>query len=171
MAFEKFQTHPLNALKLSSVLERSAYPLKKYVCFSPFTSRLESFGHKSTPTDRPWIEAYCPKFELAWKWVGPRMLKGQLSRIPWPGNSWMPFTFQPAFQELQQPHEHSSSLHLAIHTQLAHHYIQYTLSALLFLFFIYLFIFLPHQSTKMALGRDTSHIKVTRPPGCRHRKV
>jgi len=39
--------------------------------------------------------------------VGPRMLKGQLSRVPWAGNSWMPFTFQPALWALQQPHKHS----------------------------------------------------------------
>ena len=30
--------------------------------FSPLTSGLESFDHKSTPFDRPWIEAYCPTF-------------------------------------------------------------------------------------------------------------
>ena len=42
--------------------ERSAYSLQNYVCFSPLTSGLESFGHKSTPSDRPWIEAYCPNF-------------------------------------------------------------------------------------------------------------
>jgi len=42
--------------------ERSAYPLQKYICFSLLTSVLESFGHKSTPSDRPWIEAYCPTF-------------------------------------------------------------------------------------------------------------
>jgi len=35
------------------------------------------------------------------------MLKGQLSRVSWPGNSWMPFTFQPALWVLQQPHKHS----------------------------------------------------------------
>ena len=29
-----------------------------YVCFSPLTSELESFGHKSTPSERPWIEVY-----------------------------------------------------------------------------------------------------------------
>jgi len=54
------------------------------------------------------------------------MPKGQLSRVPWPGNSRMPFTFQPALQTLQQPHKHSHSLalQLAKHTQLAHHYIQ-----------------------------------------------
>jgi len=52
------------------------------------------------------------------------MPKGQLSRVPWPGNTWMPFTFQPALRVLQQPHKHSDSLQQAIHTQLAHHYIQ-----------------------------------------------
>ena len=51
-----------NRLKLSPVSERSAYSLQNYVCFSPLTSGLESFGHKSTPSDSPWIEAYCPKF-------------------------------------------------------------------------------------------------------------
>jgi len=35
------------------------------------------------------------------------MPKGQLSRVPWPGNSWMPFTFQPALRALQQPHIHT----------------------------------------------------------------
>jgi len=45
-------------------------------------------------------------------------------RIPWPGNSWMPFTFQPALQSLQQPHKHSHSLQQSIRTQLAHYYIQ-----------------------------------------------
>jgi len=47
------------------------------------------------------------------------MLKGQLSRIPWPGNSWMPFTFQPALQVPQQPHKYSHSLQLATDTELA----------------------------------------------------
>ena len=27
--------------------------------------------------------------------------------VPWPGNFWMLFTFQPALQVLQQPHKHS----------------------------------------------------------------
>jgi len=52
------------------------------------------------------------------------MPKGQLSGVPWPGNSWMPFTFQPALRVLQQPHKHSHSLQLATDTELAHHYIQ-----------------------------------------------
>ena len=37
-------------------------PCKTIYCFSLLTSGLESFGHKSTPSDRPWIKAYCPKF-------------------------------------------------------------------------------------------------------------
>jgi len=37
------------------------------------------------------------------------MPKGQLFRVPWPGNLWIPFTFQPAlrFRALQQPHIHT----------------------------------------------------------------
>ena len=51
-----------NPLKPSPVSERSAHPLQNYVCFSPLTFGLESFVHKSTPSDKPWIEAYCPTF-------------------------------------------------------------------------------------------------------------
>jgi len=46
------------------------------------------------------------------------MRKDQVSRVPWP------FTFQPALRVPQQPHKHSNSLQQAIHTELAHHYIQ-----------------------------------------------
>ena len=53
------------------------------------------------------------------------MPKDQLSRVPWPGNLWMPFIFQPALPAFQQPHKHSHSLQLATHTELACHYIQY----------------------------------------------
>jgi len=67
-------------------------------------------GHKFTPFHRLWTEGFYSKFELAEKWVGPRMLKAQLSRVPWPGNSWMTFTFQPALQVPQQPHKCSRSL-------------------------------------------------------------
>jgi len=65
------------------------------------------------------------------------MPKGQLSRVPWPGNSWMPFTFQPTLWALQQPHNHSHSLQQAIPTELAHHYIQYALSTLSVFFFFF----------------------------------
>ena len=59
-----------------------------------------------------------------------------------------------------------------IHTQLAHHYIQYALGTVsLFLNFIFYILFFkiprgflpskvqPHQSTEMTLERATSHIK------------
>ena len=74
-------------------------PSFRKVSLSPFplTSELESFGRKSTPSDRPWIDTYCTKL------AGPRMLKSQLSRVPWPADSWILFTFQPTLQVLQQP--------------------------------------------------------------------
>ena len=61
--FQKNSTHTHQIrIKLSPVSERLAYPLQNYVHFSPLTSGLESFAHKSTPSDRLWIEAYCLKF-------------------------------------------------------------------------------------------------------------
>jgi len=59
---KRFQTHPPKPTEAEPVSERSAYPLQDYAYFSPLTSELESFGHTFTPSDRPWIEAYCPKF-------------------------------------------------------------------------------------------------------------
>jgi len=41
-----------NPLKLSLVSEGSANPLQNYICISPLTSGLESFGHKSTPSHK-----------------------------------------------------------------------------------------------------------------------
>ena len=70
------------------------------------------------------------------------------------------FTFQPALRVLQHPHKHSHSLQLAIHTQLAHHYIQSALG-MIGLFFPRGFIqstVQPHHSTEMALERATNHI-------------
>ena len=55
------------------------------------------------PLSQPSQQATHTKFNLAWKWARPRMLRGQLSRVPWPGNSWMPFTFQPALQQFSSP--------------------------------------------------------------------
>jgi len=60
--------------------------------------------------------------------AGPRMPKGQLSRVP--GNSWMLFTFQLVLWALEQPHKCSHSLQLSTHTELAYHCIQYALSTL-----------------------------------------
>jgi len=90
------------------------------------------------------------------------MLKGQLSGVSWPGNSWMPFTFQAALLVFQQPHKHSHSLQLAIHTNLPHYCIQYALWGLLPFFPTFLQSTVqPQQSTKITLERAASHIKVT----------
>jgi len=46
----------------------------------------------------------------------------------------MLFTFQSALPALQQPHKHSYSLQLACHTQIAQHYLHYTLAVSAFSF-------------------------------------
>ena len=45
------------------------------------------------------------------------MPKGQLSRVPWPGNSGMLFTFQPALRVLQQLHK---NIHTPAPASLSH---------------------------------------------------
>ena len=78
--------------------------------------------------------------------------------------------FHPAHWVLQQFHKHSHSRQLATQTELAHHYIQYALATLSVFFFnfyierVFQSTAQPHQSTKMALERAASHIKVTHPP-------
>jgi len=48
-------THQI-LLKLAEPgFRKVSLPLQSYICFSPLTSGLESFGHKSTPSDRPWM--------------------------------------------------------------------------------------------------------------------
>ena len=59
---KKFQTHPPKPAEAKPSFGKVSVPPAKLRMFSPLTSGLESFGHKSTPSDRPWIEAYCPKF-------------------------------------------------------------------------------------------------------------
>ena len=68
----------------------------------------------------------------------------------------MPLTFQPALWALQQPHNHSHPLQLATDTEVAHRYIQ--------LFPLFQSTVQPYQSTKMALERAASRIKVTCAP-------
>jgi len=58
----KFKTHPPKPAEVEPSFRKVSLLLQNYVCFSPLTSELESFGHKSTPSHRPWIEVYCPKF-------------------------------------------------------------------------------------------------------------
>ena len=80
--------------------------------------------HLATPSHQPSPATKPAKFAPTRKWAGPVMPKGQLSRVPWPGSCRILFTFQAVLRSLQQTHKHSCSLHLAIHTQIAHRYIQ-----------------------------------------------
>jgi len=59
MAFQKISDTPAEA---EPSFRKVSLPLQNYVCFSSLTSRLESFDHKSTPSHKPWTEAYYPKF-------------------------------------------------------------------------------------------------------------
>jgi len=51
----KFHVEPLKHAEAKPSFRRS--PCKTTNAFSPLTSGLESFGHKSTPSDRHWTEA------------------------------------------------------------------------------------------------------------------
>jgi len=55
---KKFLAHPSKPAEAEPSFRKVSLPPENYACFSPLTSGLESFGHKSTP----WIEDYCPKF-------------------------------------------------------------------------------------------------------------
>jgi len=56
---KKFQTHPPKPIEAKSSFRKVSLPPAKLCMLFP---ELQSFGHKSTPFDWPWIEAYCPKF-------------------------------------------------------------------------------------------------------------
>jgi len=62
---EKFQTHLPKPAEAKPSFRKVSLPPAKLCMLSPLTSGLESFGHESIPSDRPWIEAYCPKFYTA----------------------------------------------------------------------------------------------------------
>jgi len=55
---KKFQTHTPNPAEAELSFRKVSPPPAKLRMLSQLTSGLESFGHKSTPSDRPWIEAY-----------------------------------------------------------------------------------------------------------------
>ena len=59
VAFQKNSRHTHQNLLKSSPI---SFSLQNYIGFSLLTSGLESFGLKSTPSVRPWTEAYCTKF-------------------------------------------------------------------------------------------------------------
>ena len=88
------------------------------------------------------------------------MPKGQLSRVPWPGNSQMLFTFLPAsaapqaFKLTPASYSHQTSTSLATFNMLYE----------LFFFKSKRILQSTTHSTKVTLERDPSHIKVTHPP-------
>ena len=84
---KKFHAHQLKPTQAKGSLQKVNLPLAKLGrCFSTFTSRLQSFGHTSTPSHQPSPATKPAKFALTRKWAGPVMPKGQLSRVPWPGS-------------------------------------------------------------------------------------
>jgi len=58
---KKSQTHPLKPAEAEPSFRKvNLLPTKLGRLFL-LTSRLESFGHKSTPSHKPWTKAYYPK--------------------------------------------------------------------------------------------------------------
>jgi len=107
------------------------------------------------------------------------MPKGQFSRVPRPGNSWIRSLSSLLFGHFSSPTNiNSHSLQLATQTELAHHYIQYALSTLSAVLFFKSKKILqstawPHPSTARPLERATGHMKVTHSlidSCCRHGK-
>ena len=174
MAFKKFQGLPTKPTEAEPSIRKVCLPPAKLHMVLPTHLWVREFWHKSSPSDRPWIKAYCPKFYLVQKWARPRMLKGQLSTVPWPGNSRMPFTFQPACSSGSSAAPQTFTLTLASYshrTSTSLHSICFINPSIFFCSFSLLSSrgFLqstaqPHQSTELALERAASHIKETHPP-------
>ena len=61
---KRFQMHPPKPAEAKPSFRKVSLPPIKLHMLFPLTSGLESFDHKPTPSDRPWIEAYSPKFYL-----------------------------------------------------------------------------------------------------------
>ena len=57
-----FKTIPVTSTKTQPSFRKVSLPLAKVRMLFPAHLWFREFGHKSTPSDRPWIEAYCPKF-------------------------------------------------------------------------------------------------------------
>jgi len=85
--FQKmFQTHPPKPAEAKPSFRNVSLPLQNYSCFSPLTSGLEFWPQiYSLWQAMDW--GLLSKILASMKWAEPRMLKGQLSRVPWPGNS------------------------------------------------------------------------------------
>ena len=105
---KKFHAHQPKPTKAKATFQKVNLPPAKLGMLSTFTSRLQSFGHTSTPSHQPSPATKPAKFALTRKWAGPLMPKGQLSRVPWPGSCRRLFTFQAVLRPLQQPNKHSA---------------------------------------------------------------
>ena len=58
VAIKKFQTHTHKPVEAEPSFGKVCLPPAKLrMLFIPL---VRGFGHKSTPSDRPWIETYCP---------------------------------------------------------------------------------------------------------------
>ena len=121
---KKFHAHQLKPTQAKASFQKVNLPPAKLGMLFHVHLSVTEFGHTSTPSHQPSPATIPAKFALTRKWAGPVMPKGQLSRVPWPGSCRRLFTFQAVLRPLQQTHKHSCSLHLAIHTQIAHRYIQ-----------------------------------------------
>ena len=102
-----FQTHPLKSVEAEPCFRKVSLPLQNYICFSRSPQGQRVLATNLLPLTGPGMR---PTVQNSSK---PRMSKGQLSRVPLPGNSWMPFTFQPALCHFSNPtniHTHSSQL-------------------------------------------------------------
>ena len=58
----EFKTHPPKPAEVEPSFIKASLPPAKLRMLFPAHLWVREFGHKSTPSHRPWIEAYCPKF-------------------------------------------------------------------------------------------------------------
>ena len=78
--WENFATAHFSLTRQNPALLRSAYSQQTYVSFFPITSRLESSGHKCTPSLSAFTAGKPHKIKSSKKWVGTTMSNGQLCR-------------------------------------------------------------------------------------------
>jgi len=62
VAFQKFQTHPTKPAEAKPSFREVSLPPAKLRMFFPAHLWVRDFGHKCTPSHRPWNEAYYSKF-------------------------------------------------------------------------------------------------------------
>jgi len=65
LASKNISDTPTKPTEAEVSFRKVSVPPAKPCMFFPAHLWVRKFGHKSTPSDRPWIEAYCPKFYTA----------------------------------------------------------------------------------------------------------